>query len=285
MAAEEPRDFQVRLDWPEDEARPELAPAPATRKVGHPPGQETGESKGSEARSAVSAEVAKAPARPTADPGLTAVLRRLEAISQRVEALSRSVERVAPREAVEQIEATLDQVSGRLDKLARAVAPLPRTVNALSERVDQLSSAVQNLPASSSVAELAGRVDGLVDVVHAMSTMYSSNTDRMAVALDEVASQLRTLDGAAQNVRRLVAHVNSASAVRVARHGELQAEVDLLAAELDAVRSVFPERRPAAAKRATKKKGAGPSARTRQTVKSANAAKSAKSTKTRQKRA
>ncbi|MBV9042832.1 MAG: hypothetical protein JOZ68_17665, partial [Acidimicrobiia bacterium] len=260
MAAEEPRDFQVRLDWPEDEARPELAPAPATRKAGHRPAQDTAEPTASEARTSVSAEVAKAPARPTTDPGLTAVLRRLEAISQRVEALSRSVERVAPREAVERVEATLDQVAGRLDKVARAVAPIPKTVNALAERVDQVSSTVQNLPAASSVADLAGRVDGLVDVVRAMSSMYSSNTDRMAAALDDVSSQLRTLDGAAQNVRRLAAHVNSASAVRVARHSELQAEVELLAAELDAVRSVFPERRPAPAKRATKKKAAASSA-------------------------
>jgi uncharacterized protein YoxC len=240
MAAKEPRDFKVSLDWPENEARRELSPAPTHRKSAHgrpdahrEAAERPGDAVGAGAEAAATEGRARRRALGPAD--LATFLRRLDAVSQRLEATSGAGGGADT--------AALEQIGERVDKVARTVGPLPKAVKTLSDRVEQVSSTVRVLPTATAVAELTGRVDTLVEAVRAITSMYVAGTDRVVVALDEVSSQLRDLDGAAQNVRRLAAHFGSVTASRAARQNELQAEVDALAGDLEALQGAFPARR------------------------------------------
>ncbi|MBV8297347.1 MAG: hypothetical protein JO085_10955 [Acidimicrobiia bacterium] len=241
--AEEPRDFRVRLDWPEDQTGEELTPA-APGKIGH----------GHDAIDAVS-EVGGQP--PTA----------------RAAAATGSDDRAGPA-----VLRQLQSLSERLDTVAKTILPLPKAVKALSERVEEVSESIRSLPTATAVAELVGRVAALGEALQMISTVYGSGADRMRFAVDEVSSQVLGFEGAADDVRRLLAQVNSATAARAARETELQVQVDGLTADLRALRAAFPARRSpgeptAAKKRAPAKKRAAAKSATRSATGASGATK------------
>jgi ABC-type transporter Mla subunit MlaD len=277
MAAEEPRDFRVRLDWPEEEAGHAMAPAPAKRAPrkgrGDKPDAEPAKGAGAAAESSAAVEVRPGP-RGT-EPVLPAIGRRLDDLSRRMDALARMVESIAAQQQPQDLDAVstaLEQLTERVDKMVRAVRPLPKTTQTLSDRVEKVSETVRSLPRAAAVAELAGRVEGLADAVETISSLYVANSERMAAAMTEVSAELAGLTGVAASVRRLTDGVSSATAQRAARQGEFEEQILGLADQLEALRAAFPANdRPA---RTPRKRAATPSTRTA-TAKTAKATKKA----------
>jgi ABC-type transporter Mla subunit MlaD len=245
MAAEEPRDFRVRLDWPEGEAGQAMAAAPTKRapRKGRGDKPDAEQAKGAGAAAESSAAVEVRPAARGTETVLPAIGRRLDDLSRRMDALARTVESIAVQRQPQDLDAVstaLEQLTERVDKMVRAVQPLPKATQTLSDRVEKVSDTVRSLPRAAAVAELAGRVEGLAEAVETISSLYVANSERMAAAMTEVSTELAGLSGVAASVRRLTDGVSSATAERAARQGEFEEQILGLADQLEALRDAFP---------------------------------------------